>query len=76
LGQFPLLDPSVATKLDCPLRIKSAEEIYADSLAQDSLFRLELLRFDSLNINTPTNEEIINQRPNNGQQPDLVYRKK
>jgi penicillin-binding protein 1A len=76
LGQFPLLDPSIASQLDCPLRIKSAEEIYADSLAQDSLFRLELLRFDSLNINTPTNEEIINQRPNIGQQPDLVYRKK
>ena len=76
LGQFPLLDPSIASQLDCPLRIKSAEEIYADSLAQDSLFRLELLRFDSLNINTPTNEEIINQRPNIGQQPDLVHRKK
>jgi len=75
-GEFPLLDPSVASKLNCPLRIKSAEEVYADSLAQDSIFRLELLKIDSLNINTPTNEEIINQRPSFGQQPDLVYRKK
>lgn len=76
MGEFPILDLSIASKLNCPLRIKSAEELYTDSLAQDSIFRLELLKIDSLNINTPTNEEINNQRPSFGQQPDLVYRKK
>jgi penicillin-binding protein 1A len=75
-GEFPVLDPSISSKLNCPLRIKSPEEMYADSLAQDSIFRLELLKLDSLNINTPTNEEIINQRPSFGKQPDMVYRKK
>lgn len=75
-GAFPVLNPSIASKLNCPLRIKSAEELYADSLFQDSILRLELLKLDSLNINTPTNEEIINQRPSSGQQPDLVHRKK
>jgi len=75
-GVFPVLEASMALKLNCPLRIKSAEEMYADSLAQDSILRLERLILDSLNINTPNNEEIINQGRTNEQQPDLVHRKK
>lgn len=38
---FAKLPAEVSQKLACPLRIKSAEELLADSLAQDSLLRLE-----------------------------------
>jgi penicillin-binding protein 1A len=75
-GSFPELDAARSANLNCPLRIKSAEELYADSLAQDSILKLELLKLDSLNLNTPTNEEIINERLSFAKQPNLVYRKK
>ncbi len=48
-GEFPKLTPEEARQLACPMRIKSPEEILRDSLEQDSLLRLELLR-DSLGI--------------------------
>jgi penicillin-binding protein 1A len=59
-GEFPVLNPAIASLLQCPLRIKSAEELYADSLIQDSILRLELLKLDSLQLNTPNNEESNN----------------
>ncbi|MDX1940869.1 MAG: transglycosylase domain-containing protein, partial [Saprospiraceae bacterium] len=41
-AQFPQLPPEISRQLDCPLRIKSPEELLQDSLIQDSLMRLEL----------------------------------
>ncbi len=41
-AEFPKLSPEISQKLNCPLRIKSPEELLADSLLQDSLMRLEL----------------------------------
>lgn len=42
-GTFPILPDSLNSVLACPLRIPSPEEMLADSLAQDSLLKLELL---------------------------------
>ncbi len=42
-GTFPVLPDSLNRVLACPLRIPSPEEMLADSLAQDSLLKLELL---------------------------------
>ncbi len=42
-GQFPALDPGLNQKLACPFRIPSAEEMLADSLAQDSLLMDDLI---------------------------------
>ncbi len=49
-GSFPLLSPEQTKKLACPLRIPSPEELLADSLARDSLMRLEGLQLDLENI--------------------------
>lgn len=46
-GEFVELSPAQKALLACPMRIKSAEELLADSLAQDSLNRLAL---DSLQL--------------------------
>jgi penicillin-binding protein 1A len=53
-GSFPELTPEQNQMLACPMRIKSAEEILADSLLQDSL---NLLIIDTLKIEevTPVN---------------------
>ncbi len=40
-GEFPTLTPELNRQLACPLRIPSAEEMLADSLARDSLLLLE-----------------------------------
>ncbi|GJM32380.1 MAG: penicillin-binding protein 1A [Saprospiraceae bacterium] len=45
-GSFPKLTPEESRQLACPMRIKSPEEIFQDSILQDSLQRMELL--DSL----------------------------
>ncbi len=45
-GTFPVLSPEQIKKLACPLRIPSAEELLADSLARDSLMLLEGLQID------------------------------
>lgn len=45
-GTFPVLGPEQIKKLACPLRIPSAEELLADSLARDSLMLLEGLQID------------------------------
>jgi penicillin-binding protein 1A len=48
-GEFPPLTPEQEQLLACPMRIKSQEEIYADSLAQDSITRMIV---DTLSIET------------------------
>ena len=45
-GVFPEISPEQMKKLACPLRIPSAEELLADSLARDSLLLLEGLQLD------------------------------
>ena len=52
-GAFPKLPPEELRRLDCPLRIKSPEELLRDSLMADSLFRDSLLLTDSLLLDTP-----------------------
>ncbi|MBK8504727.1 MAG: hypothetical protein IPL46_22465 [Saprospiraceae bacterium] len=53
-GSFPELTPEQNQMLACPMRIKSSEEILADSLLQDSL---NLMIIDTLKIEeiTPVN---------------------
>lgn len=45
-GGFPPLSPEQSRKLACPMRIPSAEELLADSLARDSLLLLEGMELD------------------------------
>ncbi|MCB0583542.1 MAG: hypothetical protein KDD10_29955, partial [Phaeodactylibacter sp.] len=52
-GAFPGLPPESLRRLDCPLRIKSPEELLRDSLLADSLFRDSLRLVDSLLLDTP-----------------------
>lgn len=49
-GAFPELSSEQRQMLACPMRIKSPEEILADSLAQAMQDSLELLRLDSLQL--------------------------
>jgi len=75
-GTFPALPANDALLLACPLRIKSAEELYADSLARDSMLRLELYLLDSLQSQPPGNEELLNPSFAFGKRPDLAHQKK
>lgn len=52
-GEFTKLPPEELRRLDCPLRIKSPEELLRDSLLADSLFLDSLRLADSLLLETP-----------------------
>ncbi len=56
-GEFHKLPPEELRRLDCPLRIKSPEELLRDSLLADSLFRDSLRLADSLLMDMPVLEE-------------------
>lgn len=49
-GEFPALTPEQRQKLGCPMRIKSPEEILADSIAQARQDSLDQLVIDSLQV--------------------------
>jgi hypothetical protein len=41
-AKFPELPPDISRELACTMRIKSAEELLADSLAADTLLPIDL----------------------------------
>ena len=55
-GAFHQPPPEILRRLDCPLRIKSPEELLRDSLMADSLFRDSLRLADSLLLDMPVLE--------------------
>lgn len=56
-GEFGKLPPEDLRRLDCPLRIKSPEELLRDSLMADSLYRDSLRLADSLLLDMPVLEQ-------------------
>ncbi|WP_170110429.1 penicillin-binding protein 1A [Flavilitoribacter nigricans] len=51
-GEFPELSPEQRQRLGCPMRIKSPEEMLADSIAQARQDSLDQLVIDSLQVET------------------------
>ena len=59
-GEFPELSPEHRQKLGCPMRIKSPEELLADSIAQARQDSLDQLLVDSLQVQPLEPLETIN----------------